>query len=250
LEFCADDALAYSASRHPFPPGAALPLGADYRLAHLPLVAPGHPEAIASVPGRDYLNGSYATPRDALAVQLPLEALDASPAYREAEADLRAGRFAAKIAWHLTARRRDVLHATIAGPIGEAQAAKAIPAAGALLKRRGTVAVRFGGPLVGTRNHGRIYLPAYPERIDGGDPFGDLQEACGWRRTRFYAVGLWHLSDGLDAAEATDLAGIVDKWFGRETVRLPAARFGILRVHDDLALDRATWRWIDSRDCP
>jgi hypothetical protein len=250
LEFCPDEALAYAGSRHVFVPGQPFVLGADYRLAHLPLVVPGHPQAIASVPGRDYLNGRYATARDALCVQLPADALASSPAFRAVEAQMRAAGFGRKIAWDVGARRADVLHATIAGPIDAATATRAAASTAAFLKRHGPVAMRVGGPFVGSRNHGRIYLPIYPQRVAGDDAFGLLQDSCGRPRSRFYAAGMWHLTDGLDASEAAELAQLVDKWGDQEILRVPAARFGILTVNDDLALHGATWRWIDSHDCP
>jgi len=250
LDFCTDEALAYASSRHPFAPGQPLNLGADYRLAHLPLVAPAHPEAIRSVEGRDYVDGRYAVARDALVVHLPAEALEAAGPYRELEAELRASRFAAKVAWDVGARRRQVMHATLAGPIDAAVAARCADQTAGFLKRHGAISFRLGGPFVGNRNHGRIYLPVYPQKIAGDDAFGALQAACGRPRSRFYAAGMWHLRDGLDAAEAAALGALVDKWWAREILRIDAAHFGILRVHDDLALDGATWRWIDSRDCP
>ncbi|MBI3505701.1 MAG: hypothetical protein HY059_12735 [Proteobacteria bacterium] len=248
MEFCTDDALAYAGSRHAFAAGRPLALGADYRLAHLPLVVPGHAQAIASLAGRDYLNGRYATARAALCVQLPADRLEASPAFRAVEAAMRASRFAAKVAWDIGPRRRDVLHATLAGPIDPATATRAAEAAAAFLGRHGALAMRIGGPFVGNRNHGRIYLPVYPQLLDGDDAFGLLQDACGRPRSRFYAAGVWHLRDGLDADEAAELGQLVDKWAGQEILQVPAARFGILTVNDDLALEGATWRWIDSRD--
>ncbi len=246
MEFCPDDRLAYSGSRHAFAPGEPFALGADYRLAHLPLVVPAHPAVIASVPGRDYLNGRYATPRDALCVRLPAEGLAASRAFRAVEAEMRAARFGAKIAWDVGARRADVLHATIAGPIDADTAARAAAATASFLQRHGDIAMRVGGPFVGNRNHGRIYLPVYPQIVDGDDAFGLLQDAIGRPRSRFYAAGLWHLTDGLDAGEAAELSQLVDKWRNKEMLRISAARFGVLRVNDDLALEGATWRWIDS----
>ncbi len=248
MEFCADNALAYAGSRHMFAAGQPFPLGADYRLAHLPLVVPGHPQAIASVPGRDYLNGRYAAARDALCVQLPADALAASPAFQAVEAQMRAARFGRKIAWDLGARRSGVLHATIAGPIDAAAATLAAASTAAFVKRQGPVAMRIGGPFVGNRNHGRIYLPVYPQMVAGDDAFGLLQVSCGRPRSRFYAVGMWHLVDGLDVSEAAELGQLVDKWSSEEILRVPAARFGIVTVNDDLALHGATWRWIDSHD--
>lgn len=209
-------------------------------------MVPGHPAAVASVPGRDYRDGRYATPRDALVARIPAEALDASPAFRALEAEMRAASFGAKIVWALGARRRAVLHATLYGPFAPAETPRVAEAADAFVSRHDAFALRLGGLFVGTRNHGRLYLPVYPQRVAGDDPFGRLQEAIGRPRSRFYSVGLWHLSDGLDAAEAAELADLVDKWRDRETARISPVRLAILRVHDDLALDGASWVWNDS----
>lgn len=209
-------------------------------------MAPGHPDAIASVPGRDYRDGRYETPRDALVAHIPADALDASRAYRELEAEMRAASFGAKIAWALGSRRRAVLHATIYGPFATAEAPRVADIAAGFAARHGAFALRLGGLFVGARNHGRLYLPVYPQRVAGDDPFGLLQDAIGRPRSRFYSVGLWHLADGLDAAEAAELAALVDKWRDRETAVIFPARLAILRVHDDLALDGASWVWNDS----
>ncbi|MBL8806584.1 MAG: hypothetical protein JNN22_07030 [Rhodospirillales bacterium] len=250
MEFCADDVLAYAGARHRFVAGAPFALGEDYRLAHLPLVRPGHRMAIRSVHGRDYVDGRYATPRAALVAHVPAEALEASAEFQAAEAALRAAPFAAKIAWEICERRRQALHASIARPSSEAAAVRLRATAAALTTAHGAPALRLGGPFVGSRNHGRIYLPAYPQRIEGGNPYDALQRAAGQDVWPFYAVGIWHLAEALDAHEAAALADLCAGWFGRETARIPFARLAILTVTDDLALGGANWDWIDSYDYP
>ena len=250
MEFCADEALAYASQRHAFAPGEPLALGDDYRLAHLPLVAPGHPHAIRSIAGRDYVDGRYVQARPALAAYVPADALEASPGFRAAEAELHAASFAAKIAWDICERRRDVLHASIARPVDADAHVRMRAAAEALAAGHGAPAIRLGGPYVGSRNHGRIYLPAYPQRVDGDDPYAALQRAAGQAVVPFYAVGMWHLRDGLDPREAVELGALCARWFGRETARIDFARLGILEVTDDLALHDPKWDWIDSYDYP
>ncbi len=250
MEFCAEDALAYAGARHRFAPGAPLALGEDYRLAHLPLVAPGHALAIRSVAGRDYVDGRYVTPRAALVAHVPAAALDAASGFRAAEAEIRAASFAAKIAWDVGERRRDVLHASIARPVDAPAHARMRAAAAALAAVHGAPALRLGGPFVGSRNHGRIYLPAYPQLVEGSDPYVALQLAAGQGVWPFYAVGVWHLREGLDAREAAELGALCERWFGRETARIEFARLGILAVTDDLALHDPNWDWIDPYDYP
>lgn len=244
--FCADGDLRYESSRHRFVPGEGFTLSEDYRLAHLPLIDPAHPKIIPAVPGKDYDRGYYATPRHALAVHVATEILEASAVFRELDADLRTRAVAKKIAWATQAKRRDVLHATIAGPV-DAPAADAYLRVGkAWLARSGNAAIRLGGPFVGNRNHGRIYLPVYPEKRDGADMYADLQRAIGARASGFYAIGLWHLADDLDAAEAASLAAWLDRWGGETVAILDDPRLGVLTTRDDQAIHSPVWRWIES----
>jgi len=242
--FCADADLRYEASRHRFVPGEGFVLSDDYRLAHLPLVDPSHPKIIASVPGKDYARGYYATPRYALAAHVPTETLNASAVYGALDADLRSRAVARKIAWATQERRRDVLHATIAGPV-DLQGADAYSRAGnAWLARTGNAAIRLGGPFVGNRNHGRVYLPVYPETRGGTDMYADLQRAIGARASGFYAIGLWHLADDLNADEAASLAAWLERWGGETVAILDDPRLGILTTQDDQALRDPVWRWL------
>jgi hypothetical protein len=244
LEFVDDSVLRYAASRHVFVPGAKFALGPDYRLAHLPLVAPGHPQAIRAVPGKDYCDGRYARSRAALVAHVPIAALEASPAFRELEAELKAGPVGVAIAWDIGVRRQDSLHATIVGPFDPATVETVAHNVQNGCAGRAP-AIRLGGPFVGDRNHGRIYLPVYPERIDGQDAYADLQRMLGARTTGFYAVGLWHLTRDLAAFEAAALAAWLDRHRTAEIVTLETARLAILTATDDLALHSPQWRWID-----
>ena len=47
-EFCSDEELDYGRSRFLFAPGKGFRLDEAYRLAHLPLVAPTHPDVIGA----------------------------------------------------------------------------------------------------------------------------------------------------------------------------------------------------------
>ena len=59
MSLCSDDELGYVADRTTFVAGLGLALDENYRLAHLPLVAPGHPRVIARQPGRSYDMGRH-----------------------------------------------------------------------------------------------------------------------------------------------------------------------------------------------
>ena len=48
----------------------------------------------------------------------------------------------------------------------------------------GPISVHLKGPFIGDRNFGRIYLPVYPQQIDGQDPFALLQESIGVSPTK------------------------------------------------------------------
>ncbi len=246
--FCADSDLRYESARHRFAPGEGFALGADYRLAHLPLIDPDHPRVVASVPGKDYDRGRYAAARHALAVHVATDALNASAVFRELDADLRTRAVAAKIAWETQDRRRDVLHATIAGPVDARTADEYLAAGREWLSRTGNAAIRLGGPFVGNRNHGRVYLPVYPEKRGGTDVYADLQRAIGARISGFYAVGLWHLADDLDAIEAASLAAWLERWGGETVANLDDSRLGVLTTTDDQAIHSLVWRWIESAD--
>jgi len=237
--YCDDDDLAYAAHRHVFAAGQGLALGADYRLAHLPLVAPSHPACIAAVPGRDYKNGRYAKRRAAFVAKIEFD-----PSFDALEAAMRAAPFGAKIAWDMGALRRDVLHATLAGPIDEAAVESCARSAADFLARHGEMRVAIGGPFVGKRNHGRIYLPVYPPKIAGHDAFRAMLDAAGLASSGFYGVGLWHLLDALDAAEAAALADFLDAHWGRMLAEGVRVRLAILTVDNDLALPPVEWRWI------
>lgn len=242
--FCADEDLRYAVSRHRFVPGEAFAMGEDYRLAHLPLIDPDHPRAIASVSGKDYARGRYATPRHALVAHVACEDLRESAIFREIDTALRRGAAAGKIAWETLDKRRDVLHATIAGPVDAPTADGYFAAACEWSARTGGGAIRLGGPFVGDRNHGRIYLPVYPEKRAGVDLFADLQRAIGARVSGFYAVGLWHLADDLDAREAAWLAGWLGEWGEATVARFARARLGMLETTDDQAIHDPVWRFI------
>ncbi len=238
--FCEDGELGYAVARRRFQPGEILAFDASYRLAHLPLVAPGHPDAIREIPGAIYRDGRYPEARHALVAPVAWAALAISPPFQALEQDLRASSFAAKIAWELGERRRSRLHATIAGGVRASEIARHVAVLGPLLSRLGRLRFRLAGPFVGNRNWGRIYLPAYPQRVEGGDPFALMQDAVGAPRTGFYGVGLYHLADPLTVAETADLACLLDRWQRVTIAELELPAMVIHATNDDLVLSGRT----------
>ena len=85
IVFCPDAELGYERSRTRFDTGEGLALDETYRLAHLPLVAPGHPRVIESREGSSYVMGRHERVFS-LVLPIPGDCLLRSPAYRELDA--------------------------------------------------------------------------------------------------------------------------------------------------------------------
>ncbi|WP_374442391.1 hypothetical protein [Stella sp.] len=249
-DFLEDRELAYATARRVFRPGEHLEFDPSYRLCHLPLVAPGHPLAIRSAPGRAYVDGRYEEPRRALVVPVSWPALAASPAFRALEDRMAAAAFAGKIAWDLGRRRRPHLHATLAGGLTDADVARLARELPGLLAELGPIRIRLGGPLVGDRNWGRIYLPLYPERVAGSDPFRRIQGAAGAPAGGFYGVGYYHLTDPLDPAETAALAAILDEWRATPVAEVALSHLELHATHDDLVLSGRTLATIPAPQRP
>lgn len=227
--------LAYRASRTPFAPSEGMALDESYRHAHLPLVAPRSPLAIASKAGSSYQMGRHPTVHS---VVLPLspDVLEASPAYRELDAALRAAPFAHKIAWMVLPQRRSRLHATICGGYGEALPHIDLETRQAL-RALGPIRVDVRGLFSGNVNKGRLYLRLYPEQRDDRNLFHAVQQALGRNTTHLYVAGVWNLTADLDAAEAAALAALVEEWWPRSLLSFEARELWMLGARDDLVLD-------------
>jgi hypothetical protein len=238
VRFCGDEELGYERSRTRFVPGQGLALDDAYRLAHLPLVAPDHPRVIPAREGTYYDRGRH--PRVySLVLPVPWPTLAASPVFGELDGELRSASFAPKIAWEAMERRRERVHATICGSLA---VEPGVPPAITAIQRRdlealGPIAVELRGLFSGNVNVGRLYLRVYPERRGGTNMLRAVQRIMGWRETDLYVVGLYNLTDDLNAVEAAAFAGMVERWWERLILRLELSHLWLLWAHDDLVLD-------------
>lgn len=234
LAFCTDAELGYRRSLTDF--SEPLALDESYRLAHLPLVAPEHPRVIPRREGKPYEMGRH--PR-IFSLVLPLDDADlqASPAFRELEAALKTSPFAGKIAWNVLPRRRDKLHATICGSLGTDNAPAISPEVRHGLAQIGPVTVELRGLFSGNVNRGRLYLAVYPERRGETNPLQAIQAAFGRPPGDLWLVGLYNLTDDLDATETAALAALVRRWWNVPLLRFTARELWLLGADDDLVFD-------------
>jgi len=250
VQFCDDAELGYDRSRTRLAAGQALALDESYRLAHLPLIAPDHPDVIPARDGTFYDRGRH--PKVfSLALPVPWRDLSASPAFRELERELRAAPFAPKIAWDLTERRRDRLHATVCGSlaVGDDAAPRITAEQHEALMGLGPIHVELRGLFSGNVNVGRLYLRVYPECREGENVLRRVQRMLGWRETDLYVVGLHNFLDHLSATETSVLMKMLERWWSRPILRLEVTRFWLLWAMDDLVLDGGVAReiplWMD-----
>ena len=236
ITYCDDEMMAYRSGRKIFQPGDCVVFDDGYRLAHLPLVNPGHPAVISEADGRDYRNGTYEKTRHALVMPIAAEVFAQSAPFGVIEHAMRSARFAPKIAWEIAERRRARLHATLASGISEADLDRCAAAAQELLQRTGPISICLKGPFLGQWNTGRIYFPVYPQQIDGEDPFALLQTSLGMPATGIYLVGYYHMRTELDAVETTELVELVDRWRDRVVVETTISSLELYATNDDLAL--------------
>lgn len=233
-EFCCDDGLGYRRSLTDFT--GPLALDESYRLAHLPLLAPEHPRVIPRLDGRDYEMGRHAE-IFSLVMPVPQGAPEASPAWRELDAELRASPFAGKIAWDLLPRRADRLHATVVGSLGRGEPPAISPEIRAQLAAIAPFEVELRGLFSGDVNRGRLYLRAYPQRGAGMNPFQQIQQAFGRPAGDLYLVGYYNLLDDLDAGETQALAALLARWWEKPLLRLTVDALWLMGATDDLVLE-------------
>ncbi len=232
--FCADGELGYRRSLTAFAEGP-LTLDEPYRLAHLPLVAPNHPRVIARQEGRSYEMGVHPC---VYSLVLPVDGalLADSELFQRLDAEMRAAPFAAKIAWDILPRRSERLHATLCGTLSTGEAPSIDDGTRQALARIAPFAVDLRGPFSGNVNRGRIYLRVYPEKRDGLNPIHAVQAAFGRPPGDLYLVGLYNLTDDLDAGETAALAEIIARWWDVSLLRFTVADLWLLGACDDLVL--------------
>ena len=232
--FCEDDELGYRRSLTDFT--TPLTLDESYRLAHLPLVAPGHPGIIARREGKFYEMGRHPA---VYSLVLPVEdgALRASPAFVALEAELKAAPFAGKIAWDILQRRQDRLHATVCGSLSLAEPPVINAETREALRKIEPFTVELRGLFSGNVNRGRLYLPVYPEKRAGRNTLQEVQAAFSRAPGDLWLVGLYNLTDDLDAAETAALADIVARWWNRPLLSLTVTELQVMGASDDLVLD-------------
>jgi hypothetical protein len=236
--FCEDSELGYERSRTRFTSGEGLVLDETYRLAHLPLVAPDHPRVIRTREGSSYVMGRHERVFS-LVLPIPSDLLLRSPAYRELDAAMRVSPFARKIAWDLLDRRKDKLHATICGSLSCGEPPVIDRMQRQELAQLGPIHVELRGLFSGSVNRGRLYLRAYPESRHGENVFRHIQRSLGCRETDLYVVGLYNMTDDLDADEAAALACLIERWWDRTILRLTVDHLWLMGACDDLVLDSA-----------
>jgi len=207
-----------------------------YRMAQLPLVSPGHPEAIEQAVGHEYLNGYYSAQRFSLVVPIAWTHLAASDAFQSMDAELRTASFAPKISWSMCRQRQDKLHVTIASSRFGGDVDRWASSTQSLIRRGGPFHGQLRGPFIGDRNFGRIYFAMYPQIVDGDDAFALIQDAVSVPRTRLYTMGYYHLTDHLDQGETADLGEILKRWQSTVLLELAIEYFAIHATNDDLAL--------------
>lgn len=234
--FCSDCDLGYLRSRTGFAPGEKLRLDEAYRLAHLPLVAPDHPDVIRSRPGATYRMGRHER-IFSLVMPVPPDALEGSLAYRELEADLRNAPFTDKIAWDLLAKRRERLHATVCGSLSKDVPSRVSDDEKAALRQFGPLRVEVRGLFSGNINVGRLYLRVYPECRNGTNLLRRIQRSLGRTETDLYLVGLFNFVDHLEAGEAEVLRDLIQRWWDRPILSFDVNYLWLLGSSDDLVLD-------------
>lgn len=233
IRYASDTEMLYAQSRTVFVPGAPFRLDQSYCRAHLPLIAPQHPDMLAD--GQGYRMGVHATSHS-LVLPIEAEALAASAAYRALEATLRAAPFAGKIAWDLLSKRASRLHATIVGGLELVDGT--LPTE--ICKRlAGLAPVEFElrGLFSGNRNLGRFYLAIYPEMREGEQAFAAIQRALGRAPNAMFLMGQFNLIDHLTPEEAASLAQLLDMFRDTVFLRGKARELRVLASKDDLVLD-------------
>ncbi len=235
--FCNDAALGYERNRTRLLPNQSLQLDAGYRLTHLPLVNPAHPDVIASTQGKDYVMGRHG-PMHSLVLPIPQQELEEALPYQELVRQMRRSSFSSKIAWDIVEKRRGMLHATLCGSLGRDEEPPLVSTVVQdRLRSLGPFQMELRGLFSGNVNVGRLYLKTYPVLRGATQAFHQVQHAMERPLTDLYVVGLFNLTDHLDANEAKDLSQLIEDWWDKPIMSFVARELWLLTAFDDLVLD-------------
>lgn len=213
-------------------PGEALVFDEQYRLAQLPLVAPGHPRVLERMGGRDYHLGRYERARESLVADLGAPFLEHKVCRLLLER-LAASPFADKIAFDLITRRAPNLHCTIAGDVKPTIEQR--EAASRILRGSTALEPLAHGPFIGHFNRGRIYIPVEFVRPHDRAVVDAVSALFNRHPPSFTAIGLVNLKDELAPAEARDLAALIGD-MAEETATLRIETMSWTATNDDLTL--------------
>lgn len=153
------------------------------------------------------------------------------------EYDFKASPFAEKIAWPIVSQRWSKLHATVCGALGVGTAPRLDQQQLRALESIGPVHAEIRGMFSGNVNIGRLYLRVYPERRGSDNAFHQIQRALGRKQTDLFLVGLYNLTDHLDAHETGALWALLQRWWSRLVLRVEVTELWLLGAGDDLVLD-------------
>jgi len=229
-------------------------VGEDYRLSssyatsQLPLVAPQHPDVVASdlTLGYDTM-GTYRSPRFSVAVFVPPAQIFNNHDVAAILSNLRDCAASEKIAWDSLEARREKLHATVCGGLesrmGVSELAEFVSTR---LAGLAPFVVRLYGPWFFGPKNGRLYLPMVAERTFGDfdDPLLEMQRRLGQpaEHNGFY-VGFLNLVDHLERGstpsrhEADSLFSVLEATDRQVVAEFVVRSVSIIATHDDLILD-------------
>jgi hypothetical protein len=234
--FVPDAELDYERFATRFEPGAKFIMDEGYRRAHLPLVATHHPGVITEDAARGYQMGRHETVWS-LVIPIDWTALSTSDAFRSMHRTLEAGPLRDKIDWVSFEQRRDRLHATIAGSLSRGAPPDIPREWRAAFQAQRPFRAALRGLFSGNINLGRLYLKLYPEMRHGENMIHQLQNAVGRAETGLYVVGLYNLTDDLDAAQTAWLAALIARYQQQDWFECAVTHLHLLGARDDLALD-------------
>ena len=222
-------------------PGAGLQLDPPYRYAHLPLVAPTHPDVIPHWPERGYVSGRHPNVRS-LVLPIDWEQLSESPAFQILLEEMRNGPLADLIPWPTFVARKSRVHATLCGNLPTD--ARLSPDMRAKLARIGPIRIELRGLFSGNLNTGRLYLRVYPEEQGGDNLLHLVQDIVGRPRSSLYLVGAFNLTDHLAPSQADWLINVLRVWWESPILSIELPALALLDARDDLVLDGEFVEWV------